>query len=60
MEKILFIIFCWGVIIFMLYTATQNIKLIKSTDIKLLANVIFYSISAIIITLAFIAEYLRK
>jgi len=60
MERILFIIFCWGIIIFMLYTATQNIKLIKSTDIKLLANVIFYSISAVIVTLTFIVEYLKK
>jgi len=60
MGKILFVVFCWVIIMFNVYAAGQSLKLINNNDIKLLANVIFYSAGAIIVTLAFIAEYLRK
>jgi len=57
---VFFIVFCWASIVMFAYEAHLHIDEIKNQDLKIIAHTIYYSMGAIVMTLAFIAEYLKK
>jgi len=57
---VFFVVFCWVAIVVCIYEAQAHINNIKNQDLKIIADTIFYSASAVIVTLAFVAEYLKK
>ena len=60
MNKVIFIIMCWVLIILNFYYAHLATQKITDFNLKMLANVIFFLFSALIIAIAFLAEYLKK
>ena len=60
MDKVIFIIMCWVFIVLNFYYAHSAIQKITDFNLKMLANVIFFLFSALVIVIAFIAEYLKK
>jgi len=60
MLDIFFIVFCWATIVIFAYEAQLHIDEIKNQDLKIVTHTIYYSMGAIVVTLAFVAEYLKK
>lgn len=60
MTKFIFIITCWLLIVVNFFQAHLAIQKITDNNLKILANVIFFLFAGLIITLAFLAEYLKK
>jgi len=57
---IFFIVFCWATIVMCAYNAQLHIDEIKNQDLRIIAHIIYYSMGAIVVTLAFVVEYLKK
>ena len=60
MLDIFFVVFCWATIVMCAYNAQVHIDEIKNQDLKIIAHTIYYSMGTIVVTLAFVAEYLKK
>ncbi len=60
MTKLIFIIFVWFFIVLSCYQAYLHIEKITNNDLKNFENVMFFLVTAIILSIAFLAEYLKK